>query len=210
MSRAVAIIESDSTVKSAMYLLLESLGFDVVSVDSPEDVLRRSSLARVGCLIVGARGDGELELNTLEPLLRSTTAPRVIVIAEHTSTSIVVRAMRLGVSHFLEHPFAVDQFVSAIQVALSEHAQQLEAERKKLPDSVVHLLTPQEEEIAKLLVRGAATKEIAAKLDLSVRTIHYRKNNIYKKIGAEDREQATRILAGRDVADERHQPSSLV
>lgn len=194
MEITVAIVEADGLARSAMQTLVESIGFSVRTYSQLDQCIAQFDATQMGCMIVGGQTDGETELTQLIPLLERQPAARVVLLTDGSPTTLVVKAMRAGISCVLEHPFSCNELVTAIELAIRENAGTLQAERKRLPEQISQLLTRQEEDIAMLLIDGAATKEIAAKLDLSVRTIHYRKNTIFKKIGASNRNQAIKLL----------------
>jgi DNA-binding NarL/FixJ family response regulator len=63
-------------------------------------------------------------------------------------------------------------------------------------------LSPRELEVLGLLVKGRSAREISGDLTLGVRTVERHISNIYRKIGARNRAQATAFaldngLAGR-------------
>jgi len=57
-------------------------------------------------------------------------------------------------------------------------------------------LTPQELQVALLLAEGSTTREAAAALFLSPKTIEYHLRNTYRKLGVNSREQLAGALAG--------------
>ena len=65
----------------------------------------------------------------------------------------------------------------------------------RLPESI---LTPREEEIVKLIAEGNSSKEIAATLVISIKTVDRHRANILAKLGMRDRLDLTRyaIRAG--------------
>lgn len=48
-------------------------------------------------------------------------------------------------------------------------------------------LTPREEEVARLLLHGESTKQIATKLNISIHTVNFHIKNLYKKVGINSR-----------------------
>jgi DNA-binding CsgD family transcriptional regulator len=56
------------------------------------------------------------------------------------------------------------------------------------------LLTPQELEVALRVSEGATTKEAAAALFISPRTVDAHLSHIYRKLGVRSRAQLTRII----------------
>jgi DNA-binding NarL/FixJ family response regulator len=61
-----------------------------------------------------------------------------------------------------------------------------------------HVLTPREEEIVKLIAEGYSSKEIAAALVISLKTVERHRANVLAKLGMRDRTELTRyaIRAG--------------
>ena len=60
------------------------------------------------------------------------------------------------------------------------------------------MLTEREDEVLKLIAEGRSSKEIAARLTISVKTVERHRANILAKLGMRDRTQLTRyaIRAG--------------
>ena len=63
--------------------------------------------------------------------------------------------------------------------------------------STLDELTPQELHIAQLLAAGRTTREAAAALFLSPKTIEYHLRSIYRKLGVNSRSDLSRALAAR-------------
>jgi DNA-binding NarL/FixJ family response regulator len=61
-----------------------------------------------------------------------------------------------------------------------------------------NLLTPREEEVVKLIAEGRSSKDIAALLVISVKTVERHRANVLQKLELRDRTQLTRyaIRAG--------------
>jgi DNA-binding CsgD family transcriptional regulator len=61
---------------------------------------------------------------------------------------------------------------------------------------VVTALTPQERQISALLAAGRTTREAAAALFLSPKTVEYHLRHVYLKLGIRSREELARKIAG--------------
>jgi DNA-binding NarL/FixJ family response regulator len=69
-----------------------------------------------------------------------------------------------------------------------------ETARKRDP-STLDQLTPQEVQIALLLAGGSTTREAAAAMFLSPKTIEYHLRNVYRKLGIHSREELADVMA---------------
>jgi DNA-binding CsgD family transcriptional regulator len=66
------------------------------------------------------------------------------------------------------------------------------------PDDV---LTPREAEIVKLIAEGHSSKQIAAILTISIKTVDRHRANILDKLGMRDRVQLTRYAIRRGLIE---------
>jgi DNA-binding NarL/FixJ family response regulator len=58
-----------------------------------------------------------------------------------------------------------------------------------IPIDAVQLLSTKELNVYEMLVKGIQSKEVAAKLNISVRTVKFHIVNIYRKLNVRDRSQ---------------------
>jgi DNA-binding CsgD family transcriptional regulator len=63
-------------------------------------------------------------------------------------------------------------------------------------ESARHRLTPQEVQIALALAQGQTTREAAAKLFLSPKTVEYHLRNVYDKLEIHSRDELRAIMGG--------------
>jgi DNA-binding CsgD family transcriptional regulator len=73
--------------------------------------------------------------------------------------------------------------------------------RRRDPTTVDEL-TPQELQIGLLLAAGKTTREAAAALFLSPKTIEYHLRHVYQKLDIHSREELTQVLAASSSASE--------
>ena len=66
-------------------------------------------------------------------------------------------------------------------------------------------LTPQELQVARMLAEGRTTKEAAAALFLSPKTVEYHLRNAYRKLGIHSREELAKAIAP-DTSEGRPRP----
>jgi two-component system response regulator DctR len=96
-----------------------------------------------------------------------------------------VQAIQSGAVDFLEKPFSNQQLLMRIEQAVEQDAQrraqcQRWAERKA---RLAHL-TPREREVLNLVVAGDTNREIAAQLDIGLRTVEMHRQQVMQKLGA--------------------------
>jgi len=197
MDGTVFFTGSDDHTRQSIEILASAMGYTTRSDLTPQnidEVLRHDESA---CIVLNS---GFLELKQAlawaEEIIRRQSDARIILLCSDCETREVVNAMRLGLSSVLEYPFSYAELEQAIHLAMEENRQRLQRLKNQLAPDVAALLNKQEQEIAQMLLEGAGTKQISVKLDLSIRTIHYRKKAMFRKLGACGRSAALETLLG--------------
>jgi pimeloyl-ACP methyl ester carboxylesterase/DNA-binding CsgD family transcriptional regulator len=143
---------------------------------------------------------GHIDVRQLLPAVRCPTlvlarrASEVLPldIARDLTTSIPdARLVTLEGSGVIPFPDVVDEFVSAVRTFLSTPARRVAAGSSGPADRPPSVLTPRETEILRLIAEGHSSGYISQELSLSIRTVGRHITNVYKKIGARTRADAT-------------------
>lgn len=69
--------------------------------------------------------------------------------------------------------------------------------RQPIPESLIDILTPREQEILQLMINGLSNREIAERLVISRSTVRATQSNLYRKLRVKNRVQA--IVRGREL-----------
>jgi DNA-binding NarL/FixJ family response regulator len=75
------------------------------------------------------------------------------------------------------------------------------------PHRQIDELSPRELEVLRLVADGLPTKQIAAALSISERTVKFHVNSIFHKLGADNRAQAVALAAQRGLLAPRRGPA---
>lgn len=191
----VFIVDDDSGVRSSIRVLLKSIGIPATALASAREFLDTFDPAQPGCLVLDIRMPGMSGLELQQQLnLRGATIP-VIFITGHGDIPMAVEAMQHGAFDFLQKPFRDQELIDRIQKALTRDQQTRAALRKH--DQIRHRLeslTPRETEVLKLLTEGHQNKVMAAKLDLSQRTVEIHRAHVMEKMEASSVAELVRMV----------------
>ena len=182
---SVFIVDPDDSSRDSLGKLIGHMRISVLGFRNAEDLLSRSDPEQHGCIICDMQLDGISGLELQEMLLHTRTTPFIFVSSAAT-TQLVVQAMRNGAVGVLDMPVEGEALSRCVREAL---ARDLSARRQvshvnKLRSSFARL-TKQEQDILRFIDGGMTNKEIAARLDVSVRTIESRRRQLFEKLGAE-------------------------
>ncbi len=173
----------------------------VAEASNGKDAIERGESLRPTVAILDLSMPDIDGLKVAERLLRSVPGIRILVLTMHSSAPILRQLRKTGVDAYLAKNEAPKMLVAAIERILagepffasssaSRPADELEA-----PEYVPSpfLLTPRELEVMRLLALGKSNKELAAELDMSVRTAESHHASILAKLGVSSPGEVVRI-----------------
>jgi FixJ family two-component response regulator len=193
MTNHVYLVDDDEAVRSALSLLLETVGLNVRSFASPETFLMQAADLVPGCLILDIRMPTISGLKLQEKLTGQGVTWPTVIISGHGDIEACRRAFRNGAIDFLSKPVDEQDLIDAIQKghAKLEARRQASEERAEAVALVQHLST-REQEVLEMIAKGLTTKQIADALTLSPRTVESHRAAIATKAGTSSAAELTR------------------
>ncbi|HEX4978135.1 MAG TPA: response regulator transcription factor [Nocardioides sp.] len=148
-------------------------------------------------------------LQAARELRRRIPDTRLLMLSMHDNEQYFFESLKAGASGYVLKSAADEDLVTACRAAMRGESflypgvtrtlvrDYLQRMRRgeRVPSRV---LTPREEEVVKLIAEGSSSKEIAALLTISLKTVERHRANVLAKLGLRDRVQLTRyaIRAG--------------
>jgi len=179
----VYVIDDDADVRGGLTRLLRSAGWIVDAYAAAQDFLEKVACDGVGCILLDVsmpRMSGP-ELHD-ELRARGSSLP-VIYLTGHGTVSIGVNAMRHGAFDFIEKPADAEALLRVVTnaVAQRERASAQESELDDIRGRVARL-SPREHEVMVHVIRGRLNKQIAADLDIGVKTVKVHRGRVMAKM----------------------------
>ncbi len=132
--------------------------------------------------------------NLLTKIQTKYPEAQILVLVQNWEINSIVKAIRNGVKDIFAWNVDRCEFQRGIVSAIKcDQANRTKVEFQ-VPTEILDKLTTEEAKIFCLLIQGKTTKQVGAELDLSVRTIHYRKKSIFEKLGVANRLEAVEIV----------------
>ena len=190
----VFIVDDDAAVRTAMHLLLRSVGLFVETFASADDFLAQYDRNRPGCLVLDIRMPGLSGLELQERLLALGSSIPIIFITGHADVPMVVEAMQKGAFDFIEKPVRDQDLLGRISEALSvDRRNRSRQETLSEIDERLSRLTKREREVMELVVAGKANKVIAWELGTSQRTVEIHRARVMDKMQARSLAELVRM-----------------
>ena len=193
----VLVVDDDPAMRDSIAFLVTSVGYDCRSFTSAEEFLRNWQDDRPACLLVDIRMSGMSGLDLQNRLTQAKSSLGVIFVTGHGDVPMAVRAMRSGAIDFLQKPFndqlLLERIREAIDVSIA--TRKVAAERSSVEARLARL-TPREREVLDLVVAGKANKQIAAELNISIKTVEVHRHNVMEKMEAASVAELARRVGG--------------
>ncbi|HYC35555.1 MAG TPA: response regulator transcription factor [Usitatibacter sp.] len=189
----VVVADDHTIVREGLKQLLAAAG-DVEVVGEASDgheVMERVRRLDFDVLLLDMSMPGKSGIELIRQVHAEKPRLRVLVLSMHEEHQYAVRAIRAGASGYLTKESASRQLLEAIRKVAAggafisaEVAQQLALGAMPGASGPLHaLLSDREFQIFQLIAGGKSVSDIAARLNLSVKTVSTHKSNILQKMG---------------------------
>jgi FixJ family two-component response regulator len=184
-SEIVYVVDDDASVGEALASLLRANGKQVRMFTSGQDFLNFRRPDSCACLILDLSMPGLNGLQVQEVIAGQATMP-VIFITGCGDIPSTVSAMKGGAVDFLTKPIDEYALLDCIEKAFEQDRRLRLAviEQKSLLDRY-RSLTPREQQVLPLLVRGLLNKQAASELGITEYTVQIHRGHIMRKMKAD-------------------------
>lgn len=182
----VYVVDDDDGMLESTQWLLESVGLNVQVYSDGRKFLDALDDIRGGCVVLDVRMPGLGGLNVQEELQKRRPGLPVIFVSGHADVPIAVRAFKSGAFDFIEKPFNEQLLLDSVQQALEAHQHSSHQQRgDERTEALIATLTPRERDVFLPMAQGYTSREIAAHLGVSIKTIDLYRARVVKRLGVE-------------------------
>ena len=195
-SPLIHLIDDDEAVRSALALLIGTVGLRVRTWEDPQAFLRDFDRQGIGAIVLDVRMPGISGLTVLDTLVAEGVDHPIIMLTGNGTVETCRRAFKSGAAEFLEKPVDDEALLDALQKAVREHVRSRERNAADRDARERYgQLSEREREVLGLIVAGLTNKEIGRALDVSPRTVETHRANLFAKLEAESLAQVIRRYA---------------
>jgi two-component system CheB/CheR fusion protein len=205
LSPTIFVVDDDGAMRKAMRDLLQQDGRTVEIYPSAEAFREAYRPGREGCLLVDARMPGMGGLELLQRLDSEGIRLPAIMITGQGDVPMAVAAMKAGAADFIEKPIRRDELFASIERALG-HTRDLAKLSAWQEEAATRLagLTVRQRQIMELVLAGHPSKNIAADLGISQRTVENHRAAVMKKTGVHSLSALIRLALAADPGSAPH------
>ena len=181
---SIFVVDDDHLIREALCSVFADAGHDCASFNSSESFLATYAAGREGCLLIDAYLPGMSGLELIQHLRKMGNNLPAIMITGNSDVSMAVEAMKAGASDFIEKPIGSAELIASVERALDQtrDSGKREAWNKAAAKHIAEL-TPRQREIMDMVVAGHPSKNIAADLKISQRTVENHRAAVMERTG---------------------------
>ena len=189
----VFVVDDDAAVRDSLQVLLGNAGLDVSTYESGLEFLQAFEADMQGCLLLDVRMPHMDGLELLAELRARKCRMPVIIMTAHGEIKTAVKAMKLGAQDFIEKPFDDNVLIEAINSAIESDVEALADAGGNQFLTDIPTLTERERQVLDLVVQCDSNKVIAAKLNISPRTVEIHRARVMEKLHAGNLSQLLKL-----------------
>jgi DNA-binding NarL/FixJ family response regulator len=210
MSKRLLVVDDEPNLLRAVAACLKAEGYEVSTARSGREALLQLAGTVPDLVVSDIRMpgmDGYQFARQLRGSQRTALVPIVFLTAKD-ETANRVEGFRAGIDAYLTKPFEPEELIAVVNGILSR-VERTHSQIARLVDSTIaeagpvtfqdEELTEAEDRVALAVSRGLSNKEIAAELEISVRTVENHISHILDKKGF-----SNRVEIARHVLEQRH------
>lgn len=194
----VLLADDHQLIRSGLRALLASMpGIQVVAEtgDGPE-TLRLATELKPDVVLLDITMPGLNGLEVTKRLRAVQPKAKVLILSMHAGESYVLQALRAGASGYLLKESAVSDPSAALDSVAKGGLFLSASLSRRVVEDFIHgdhprttpldRLSPRQREVLQLIAESRSTKEIAADLGLSVKTVETHRSQIMERLGIHD------------------------
>lgn len=203
MSHRLVLVDDHALFRGALGSALRAGGFDVVAEASDA----RTSFALIDqthpdCVLLDLRLPGMDGVTAVRELVSRPRSPKVMVLTAYASPRLIADSWAAGAHGVASKSSTLEQLTDGITRIIA--GERWLAPGLPSPESSgdpLAPLSPRERDVFRMLVRGLTTRQLAAELCISAKTIETHRERIFRKLDVHSAVELVRFAAKHDVLE---------
>ena len=209
MRPKVVLADDHAIVAEGLARLIGEVADLVGQVNDGVRLVEEARRLRPDIIVTDVTMPGMSGLDAMRQLKTEGSEARFIFLTVHAEARLAAEAMRSGASGYLLKQAAGNELFTAIQAVMNGRiyltplitGAVLQSIASPL-DAAERELTPRHRQVLRLLAQGKRMKEIAAELDISVRTVENHKAHLQKLLGLDSTADLVRFAIKQHIVPE--------
>ena len=179
----IRIVDDNDAQRDALQFMLESEGYMVRAYRSAKEFLTGEIFSESGCTILDLKMPEMDGLQLQQELVNRGYQVPIVFLSAHGDLPKAVQAMKLGGRDFLEKPVNAPKLLEVISTILAQERNRRKGVDIQAATRQFSELPERQRKIAVLLSRGLLKRQVAERLNISLKTVDAQTQTLYRKMG---------------------------
>ena len=190
----VLVVTSMTNDLEQLQAAVDSKHFQLSVTDEPDVPRMLASGMQFGCVLIRVTASAAADLQNIAKIKDRWPTLPIVAYGNQWQIPNIVQAIKLGADEVCEFPCSSSDLSSLLNRISSNDSNRQPMYSDVIPPEILKKLKSDEARILHLLVRGRTTKQVGATLEMSIRTVHYRKKELLRKLGVQNRSEAIELI----------------
>ena len=194
-SPTIFLIDQDRDVRSAISIIADQMNTKWRAYGNAEQFLDDIGPRQIGCIVSEFRLMGISGHELQKRLKKQSIGMPVIFVTAYAEIPFTVRVMQAGALTVLQKPVSEQELWDVIRRGIAESikVRRIDDKHKEIRKRLSRL-SAKERQVLELVVDGKTNKTIAKRLDVSVRTVEARRQQVFHKTGTNSIAKLVRLI----------------
>jgi two-component system CheB/CheR fusion protein len=184
-SQKVFVVDDEYFSRALVRLMLEEAGWEVEDFESCEAFLSGYRSHPDACLVLDVHFAGMGAPELLDAMKREKLLLQTVIISGSSGISDAVQLIKAGACDFIEKPVNQANLLTGVRHAFTQSADaRASLKLREASLNRLNALTPREHQVMRMVLAGNPSKNIAADLGISQRTVENHRASIMHKTGS--------------------------
>jgi DNA-binding NarL/FixJ family response regulator len=209
----ILIADDHALIRQGVKRVLDQEADLTVAAEAADgaEAVERALADRIDLAILDISMPRKTGLQAAQELSRRRPELRTLILSMYENEQLLFEALKAGASGYVLKSDADNVIVEACRAAMRGHSFLYPSavhtlirdyiERADERGQDFDILTPRELEVLKLIAEGHTSKEIAAMLVISIKTVDRHRTNMLEKLGMRDRVELARYAIRRGLIE---------
>ena len=210
-STTILLVDDHSIVRQGVRLILQSVaGFEVIGeAGDAVNAVAKACESHPDVVVMDLELTDSSGIDASRRILAAIPDTKIIVLSAESNPDIVNRALQAGVSGYVVKEDAGEELIRAINTvmggrfylcpSITTALLRAQSFTPKIPAAPE--LTDRDKELLRLITKGQRNKEIAEKLNLSVKSVEANRSKLMTKLGCNSAAELVRYAVREGIAD---------
>lgn len=188
MTIRILIVDDHPMVTEGIQAILETYDeFSIVgTINNGQEAVDKIDVLMPDVVLLDLNMPGLSGLNATEMILEKRPETKIVILSMHDSPEYISTALSHGAKGYILKDVPTEEIQTAIETVMRGQEYLCTGAQTSLTPKISdgrETLTNREQMILLELAQGQSNKDVAGKLNISVRTVETHRNNIKRKLG---------------------------